>query len=75
MRNTFTASLLIDMLSLFLGDRVTGSIFLKHVTGEELFNIVHSANDNESKCYDSIDMCLLKKHVTHILTPLTHNYM
>ena len=24
-------------------------------------NIVHNANDNKSKGYDSIDMCMLKK--------------
>ena len=49
------------MLSLFLGDRVTDSIFLNPVTEEELINIVHSAKDKKSKGYDGIDMCLLKK--------------
>ena len=56
----------------FLGDRVTGSIFLNPVTEEELINIVHSAKDKKSKGYDGIDMCLLKKIVPHILTPLRH---
>ena len=55
----------------FLGDRVTDSIFLKPVFDEELLNIVHSAKDKKSKCFDGIDMCLLKKIVPHILTP--HN--
>ena len=54
------------MLSLFLGDRVTGSIFLNPVTDEELLNIVHNAKDTKSKGYDGIDMCMLKKnHSAH----------
>ena len=34
--------------------------------------IVHSAKDKKSKGYDSIDMCLPKKIISHILTPLRH---
>ena len=49
------------MLSLFLGDRVTDSIFLNPVTDEELLNIVHNAKDKKSKGYDGIDMCMLIK--------------
>ena len=45
----------------FLGDRVTDSIFLNPVTDEELLNIVHNAKDKTSKCYDGVDMCMLKK--------------
>ena len=46
----------------FWGDRVTDSIFLNPVTGEELLNIVHNAKDKKkSKGYDGIDMCMLKK--------------
>ena len=56
----------------FLRDRVTGLIFLNPVTEEELINIVHSAKDKKSKGYDGIDMCLLKKIIPHILTPLRH---
>ena len=55
-----------------MGDRVTDSIFLNHVTEEELLNIVHSAKDKKSKDYDGIDRCLLKKLIPHILTPLRH---
>ena len=56
----------------FLGDRVTDSIFLNPVTDEELLNIVHNAKDKKSKGYDGIDMCMLKKIIPHILTPLRH---
>ena len=56
----------------FLGDRVTDSIFLNPVTDEELLNIVHNAKDKKYKGYDGIDMCMLKKIIPHILTPLRH---
>ena len=48
-------------LARFLADRVADYIFLNPVTDEELLNIVHSAKYKKSKCYDSIDMCLLQK--------------
>ena len=56
----------------FLGDRVTDSLFLNPVTDGELLNIVHNAKDMKYKGYDGIAMCLLKKIIPHILTPLRY---
>ena len=56
----------------FLGDRVTGSIFLNPVTEEELINIVHSAKDRKSKGYDGIDMSAKKNHSAYTDTIKTY---
>ena len=48
------------------------TLYVVRCTYEELLNIVHNAKDKKSKGYDGIDMCMLKKIIPHILTPLRH---
>ena len=61
-----------NVLTRFLCDKVNDTLFLKPVTKEEIINLVKNIKIKKSKDHDDIDMCLVKKILPHIVTPLEH---
>ena len=56
----------------YLSDNVDDTSFLKPVTEEEIINLVKNIKSKKSKDHDDIDMCLVKKIIPRIVTPLEH---
>ena len=61
-----------NVFTRYLSDKVDDTLFLKPVTKEEIINLVKNTKSKKSKDHDDIDMCLVKKILLHIVTPLEH---
>ena len=61
-----------NVFTRYLSDKVDDTLFLKPVTKEEIINLVKNTKSKKSKDHDDIDMCLVKKILPHIVTPLEH---
>ena len=61
-----------NVFTRYLSDKVDDTLFLKPVTKEEIINLVKNTKSKQSKDHDDIDMCLVKKILPHIVTPLEH---
>ena len=48
------------------------SMYIEPVTEEEILQLVNNAKSKTSKGHDGLDMCLVKKIIPHIVTPLKH---
>ena len=55
-----------------MSDKVEDTLFLKPVTEEEIIKLVNNSKHKKSKDHDDIDMCLVKKIIPHLVTPLEH---
>ena len=63
-----------DVFTRYLSDKVEDTLFLKPVTEEEIIKLVNNSKHKKSKDHDDIDMCLVKKIIPHLVTPLEHIY-
>ena len=61
-----------NVFTRYLSDKVDDTLFLKPVTKEEIINLVKNTKSKQSKDHDDIDICLVKKILPHIVTPLEH---
>ena len=61
-----------DVFTRYLSDKVEDTLFLKPVTEEEIIKLVNNTKHKKSKDHDDIDMCLFKKIIPHLVTPLEH---
>ena len=61
-----------DVFTRYLSDKVEDTLFLKPVTEEEIIKLVNNTKHKKSEDHDDIDMCLVKKIIPHIATPLEH---
>ena len=52
--------------------KVGDTLFLKPVTEENIIKLVNNTKSKKSKDHDDIDMCLVKKIISHRVTPLEH---
>ena len=50
----------------------TNSLYMEPVTEEEIIQLVTNAKSKKSKGHDDLDMCLVKKIIPYIVTPLKH---
>ena len=48
------------------------SLYIEPVTEEEIIQLVNNAKSKTSKGHDGLDMCLVKKIIPYIVTPLKH---
>ena len=48
------------------------SMYIEPVTEEEILLLVNNAKSKTSKGHDGLDMCLVKKIIPYIVTPLKH---
>ena len=47
-------------------------MYIEPVTEEEILQLVNNAKSKTSKGHDGLDMCLVKKIIPYIVTPLKH---
>ena len=48
------------------------SLYIEPVTEEEIIQLVNNAKSKTSKGHDDLDMCLVKKIIPYVVTPLKH---
>ena len=48
------------------------SLYIEPVTEEEIIQLVNNAKNKTSKGHDGLDMCLVKKIIPYVVTPLKH---
>ena len=61
-----------DTFSTYLTGAVGDTLFLKPVTQSEITNLVNNPKSKKSKDHYDIDMCLVKKIIPYLVTPLEH---
>ena len=48
------------------------SLYIEPVSEEEIIQLVNNAKSKTSKGHDDLDMCLVKKIIPYVVTPLKH---